>query len=421
MLDRWRFEIFHTINHIVRLVLCLRFFSRLRLQPESFQASARRSSTSVSTLQPNYRSFNPPTDCLFKLFLRYIPSFIISQVCSPRRYLLVIFRPTVNAVRLDDVVYLTHNMQTVQPGDGDICVVAFTGPSANPTPTSNDVNDKARAQDADGAESCRGSTRLRLVDLPVQAVYRSGSIVVGIFSVVFACFLLVPIVFFRLGEFLIFLMLRRKAMHTYSPLVQQQLSDEIRVVEIQPGQHSDPICCTLVHGTRSSLEYEALSYSWESGYLAEVVNVDGRSFTVTKSLYRALLHLRHPTAPRRMWIDQISINQYNDGEKSQQVSDMKQTFEMASRVVVWLGEGAKPGDDVCILLGASVPFILRRRDHSGILHQDPYCKHRRHINCCIPEHHKIVGQAYLYDIMEYQGNIEQDIEHGKSCFEGVFH
>lgn len=40
------------------------------------------------------------------------------------------------------------------------------------------------------------------------------------------------------------------------------------------------------------------------------------------------------------------------------------------------------------------------------------CLRAKHKRCCIPEVFSIVGQAYIDGIMQYPGDMEQDIEHG---------
>lgn len=72
-------------------------------------------------------------------------------------------------------------------------------------------------------------------------------------------------------------------------------------------------------------------------------NPDTSSFGklwVTPNLGRALPHLRLPDKPRMIWIDAICVNQENLPERSRQVQRMADIYQLASRVVVWLGEGS---------------------------------------------------------------------------------
>jgi hypothetical protein len=79
---------------------------------------------------------------------------------------------------------------------------------------------------------------------------------------------------------------------------------------------------------------------------------------------------------------------------------------------------ARPGDLICVLLGSDVPYILRKSNHEGPAFRHSWrcfltgCPRAKHKNCCIREVYTIVGQAYIDGIMEYSGDIEDDIENG---------
>lgn len=91
----------------------------------------------------------------------------------------------------------------------------------------------------------------------------------------------------------------------------------------------------LIRGTGS---YEALSYTWGSDDLPCDILVEGSSVQISANLHEALLRLRLPDRPRRLWIDAICINQSDDDEKTGQVQAMWQIFGDATTVLVWLGE-----------------------------------------------------------------------------------
>lgn len=63
-----------------------------------------------------------------------------------------------------------------------------------------------------------------------------------------------------------------------------------------------------------------------------------RSFPVTENLYDALKRLSQAHAGEWLWIDAISINQSDIGERSTQVAMMKEIYNNAAHVVIWLGE-----------------------------------------------------------------------------------
>lgn len=65
------------------------------------------------------------------------------------------------------------------------------------------------------------------------------------------------------------------------------------------------------------------------------------------------------------------------------------------------------GDKVCMLLGAAVPFILRKTDHR---HKwtSRWCDRKVH-----PDRktfHKVVGQAYVDGVMGYEGDLKADVD-----------
>lgn len=81
---------------------------------------------------------------------------------------------------------------------------------------------------------------------------------------------------------------------------------------------------------------------------------------------------------------------------------------------------AREGDLVCVLLGADVPYILRSSNHesgSTIFHSEPcrfsfVCNWRKHLRCCLPALHLLIGQAYVDGSMFYDGDVAADIESG---------
>ena len=77
-------------------------------------------------------------------------------------------------------------------------------------------------------------------------------------------------------------------------------------------------------------EYEALSYMWGDSTDRLPITVDGKSFEVTRHLYRFLDQMRHPTE-RRGWfcIDALCINHRGDKEKSGQVEGMGDIYMRA--------------------------------------------------------------------------------------------
>jgi hypothetical protein len=118
---------------------------------------------------------------------------------------------------------------------------------------------------------------------------------------------------------------------------------EIRILNIQPAKKdSAEIHCRLEYSLLSQKPaYEALSYTWggpSSSPEGLWIKLDSQNFPVFENLFAALKRLRQPSKPRLIWIDAICINQKDVQECEKQVLLMRQIYEQASRVVVWLGE-----------------------------------------------------------------------------------
>ncbi|RGP65875.1 heterokaryon incompatibility [Fusarium longipes] len=81
-----------------------------------------------------------------------------------------------------------------------------------------------------------------------------------------------------------------------------------------------------------------------------------------------------------------------------------------------------PGDSVCVLLGADVPFILRETQHYLDEESNPVFVNNRQdkkilqsrlVNGLVSQKlSKFMGEAYVDDIMEYNGDIKADMERG---------
>ena len=101
-------------------------------------------------------------------------------------------------------------------------------------------------------------------------------------------------------------------------------------------------------------KYHALSYVWGEIEEWEFFDVDGFSIPITPNLSHFLYYFQRPEIQRRLglltngsqkqegqyawlWIDALCVNQYDVSERSSQVRLMKQIYETAGNVIVWLG------------------------------------------------------------------------------------
>ena len=110
------------------------------------------------------------------------------------------------------------------------------------------------------------------------------------------------------------------------------------MLTLEPGEHTAPL-----KGRLNSIEineardYEPLSYVWGDPARTHSIICEDVELQLTSSVYYALQRLRLPHAPRRLWVDQICINQENLEERSQQVQFMNTIYRKATRVLVWHG------------------------------------------------------------------------------------
>ncbi|KAH4059143.1 hypothetical protein HBI24_242860 [Parastagonospora nodorum] len=118
--------------------------------------------------------------------------------------------------------------------------------------------------------------------------------------------------------------------------------DSFRLVILHPASRSTaPIRCSLQHVRSTELpKYEAISYTWGNTNLLHSLHMGGNGnfLKVTTNCFHALRHLRRADSDRALWIDAICINQMDLNERGHQLKTMNMIYEMASTVVIHLGE-----------------------------------------------------------------------------------
>jgi hypothetical protein len=131
----------------------------------------------------------------------------------------------------------------------------------------------------------------------------------------------------------------------------------VRMLILHPGQRNDPLKGKLelfevgpstsvecAESPLASASYEPLSYVWgpppSNGDHKIFINTSTSygSLQLTASLYAALRRLRYADQERRLWADQICINQQDLAERGQQVQFMNMIYKHANHVLVWLGQ-----------------------------------------------------------------------------------
>jgi Heterokaryon incompatibility protein (HET) len=95
------------------------------------------------------------------------------------------------------------------------------------------------------------------------------------------------------------------------------------------------ICSLEILSLDSSYNYESLSYVWGDPIDTIPIHANGCRFNAARNLYW-VRRLRTSSAPRRVWVDAICINQDDVDERGAQVSIMREIYCKAS-VLVYLG------------------------------------------------------------------------------------
>jgi hypothetical protein len=144
---------------------------------------------------------------------------------------------------------------------------------------------------------------------------------------------------------------------THSPIQ----DDEIRLIHLKPlGQaasagvqlsspassapssaQDDIVSCSIkVFKRGQAPPYIALSYAWGTEGTPKALNIGGETCAVSATVEAALRQVRNPHLETEtwLWVDQISIDQRNEAEKSHQVQEMRNIYSEAALVIAWLGD-----------------------------------------------------------------------------------
>lgn len=123
--------------------------------------------------------------------------------------------------------------------------------------------------------------------------------------------------------------------YTFSPLPDTR---SVRMLILAPGSDDDVLQGHLeVVDIESLGAYEPISYVWGDSTQRHKFLCEGSQLSLTTSLSQALTRLRLKDRSRRLWADQICIDQSNLAERGQQVQFMNRIYRGASHVLVWLG------------------------------------------------------------------------------------
>ncbi|KAF2667666.1 HET-domain-containing protein [Microthyrium microscopicum] len=119
---------------------------------------------------------------------------------------------------------------------------------------------------------------------------------------------------------------------------------QIRLIKIIPvssnqqGASSEAIHCSIqTFDMDTELTYTALSYVWGPPEPCDGILLNGVEFIVRSNLYGFLLQARSLGLKEYFWIDQLSIDQADLGERNHQVAMMANIYRGATRTICWLG------------------------------------------------------------------------------------
>ncbi|OAL44061.1 HET-domain-containing protein [Pyrenochaeta sp. DS3sAY3a] len=110
-------------------------------------------------------------------------------------------------------------------------------------------------------------------------------------------------------------------------------------------------------GQRTSIEFEALSYTWGDLSHTYPIVCNNQELQVHHNLNIALPFLARRDSQLPIWIDAVCINQADEDEKMKQIRLMISIYSAASQVWVWFGPGNKESGTVIRMLPEVIDTI----------------------------------------------------------------
>jgi len=159
--------------------------------------------------------------------------------------------------------------------------------------------------------------------------------------------------------------LSRKAAYSYTELPH---SESIRIFELVPGSHNEPISIKLrVVRLGRAEQYNAVSYVWGDRSQTKTIDCNGRGLRVTTNLHSALVKIRHKDTPMTLWVDAICINQNDPIERGAQVSLMGRIYRSARIVFIYLDQHQHGDDNKVVSLIDEVDVLISRYPSIGVM------------------------------------------------------
>jgi hypothetical protein len=154
--------------------------------------------------------------------------------------------------------------------------------------------------------------------------------------------------------------------YAYSPLQGRRY---IRLLECTTDvTNSDPryslVQYELPTGSIPS-NFEAISYTWGDPNRVSALHLQDEPGVIglTANLTEALPHLVQQSHNKRLWIDQLCINQSDNAEKAVQIGLMAEIYAKAQQVIVWLG-AADQHTQICRQWLHAIEELIPTLEHS---------------------------------------------------------
>jgi hypothetical protein len=153
------------------------------------------------------------------------------------------------------------------------------------------------------------------------------------------------------------------AVYRHSPLAE----NDIRILVLLPSTDRDaPLQGRIEHQSINALDdevtgpesqgYEAISYTWGTNEYVGAILVHDTAVPIPPSLKLALLRIRDHQEERRLWVDSVCINMQDLRERRHQILKIRQIFQGATRVLVWLGEESEESLGALQFLEKAIQF-----------------------------------------------------------------
>lgn len=133
-----------------------------------------------------------------------------------------------------------------------------------------------------------------------------------------------------------------------------------RLLALEPASPEEELRTRLITVTiDSGLPYEAISYTWGDPSDKTNLHCNNTTVLIPRNLENVLKRLRHSDQSRYVWADSVCINQDDILERSEQVSIMRDIYQNANRVLVWLGTDENDQSSTAFAAVCSIVRIWR--------------------------------------------------------------